>query len=79
MHASRASSIVPAVIWQPPLRQWIKCIINGVSKGNPGYTTCGGMFLDSYGSFLCCFAFPLGVQTSDVESLTFLHQIIFQE
>ncbi|MCI14308.1 ribonuclease H protein [Trifolium medium] len=47
-------------MWQPPLNTWIKCNIDGASKGNPGIAGCGGIFRNHAADMLYCFAEPLG-------------------
>jgi len=43
---------------------WIKCNIDGASKGNPGPSACGGIFRDHEANMLMCFAEPLGISSS---------------
>jgi ribonuclease HI len=52
------------ILWQPPLQNWLKCNIDGASMGNPGATTCGGVFRDANGDFLYAFAEPLGIENA---------------
>jgi ribonuclease HI len=56
--------LVKEVIWSPPQFNWIKCNIDGASNGNPGNSSCGGIFRKHYVFFLSCFAEPLGISTS---------------
>lgn len=56
--------IVKEILWQPPLPNWIKCNIDGASKGNPGLSSCGGIFRNNEADFLMCFAEPLGFSSS---------------
>jgi hypothetical protein len=49
-------------IWQPPPLLWVKCNSDGVSKGNPGPSACGGIFRDSQANDLGCFASNLGLK-----------------
>ncbi|GAU48979.1 hypothetical protein TSUD_245700 [Trifolium subterraneum] len=52
------------VCWQPPGADWLKCNIDGASNGNPGLSSCGGIFRNSSSDFVYGFAEPLGVATS---------------
>ncbi|GAU35387.1 hypothetical protein TSUD_160380 [Trifolium subterraneum] len=52
------------VCWQPPGVNWLKCNIDGASNGNPGLSSCGGIFRNSSSDFVYGFAEPLGVATS---------------
>ncbi|MCI08013.1 glycerol-3-phosphate dehydrogenase, partial [Trifolium medium] len=36
--------VIKEIIWNPPLINWIKCNIDGASKGNPGISSCAGVF-----------------------------------
>ncbi|KAK1305448.1 hypothetical protein QJS10_CPB11g02393 [Acorus calamus] len=44
------------VKWIKPKPPWIKCNIDGASKGNPGPSGAGGLFRDHNGRFLLGFA-----------------------
>lgn len=52
------------VNWCFPSHNWIKCNTNGVSKGTPRISTCGGIFMDGLGTFLGVFSYKIGVHTS---------------
>ena len=52
---------IKEVLWQPPILNWVKCNIDGASRGNPGPSSCGGIFRDSTAAFLGAFSFNLGV------------------
>ncbi|GAU17935.1 hypothetical protein TSUD_330600 [Trifolium subterraneum] len=52
------------VCWQPPGADWLKCNIDGASNGNPGLSSCGGIFRNSSSDFVYGFAEHLGVATS---------------
>jgi hypothetical protein len=56
--------IVKEILWHPPLPNWIKCNIDGASKGNPGSSSCGGIFRNNEADFLLCFAEPHGFASS---------------
>jgi ribonuclease HI len=56
--------IVKEIFWNPPLLNWVKCNIDGASKGNPGLSSCGGIFRNNEADFLLCFAEPLGFTSS---------------
>jgi ribonuclease HI len=49
---------------QPPVFSWIKCNSDGVSLGNPGPSSCGGIFRNSSAEFLGAFAYNLGISNS---------------
>jgi len=42
-----------------PVFNWIKCNIDGASVGNPGPSSCGGIFRDSDAAFLGAFVYIL--------------------
>jgi len=50
---------IKEVLWQPPVFNWIKRNVDGASVGNPGPSSCGGIFKDSNGDFLGAFAYNL--------------------
>jgi ribonuclease HI len=52
--------LVKEIIWHPPLPSWLKCNIDGASHGNPGASSCGGVFRDMHANFVFAFAEPLG-------------------
>ncbi|GAU51630.1 hypothetical protein TSUD_414540 [Trifolium subterraneum] len=56
--------VIKEIIWQPPLFNWIKCNIDGASKGNPGLAGCGGVFRNHVADLLHCIAEPLGIASS---------------
>jgi ribonuclease HI len=56
--------VIKEIIWNPPLINWIKCNIDGASKGNPGIASCAGVFRNFTADFICGFAEPLGIATS---------------
>jgi ribonuclease HI len=58
------------VCWQPPLLNWFKCNIDGASNGNPGISSCGGIFRDHEANFILAFAEPLQITTSYVAELS---------
>jgi len=43
---------------------WIKCNIDGASKGNHGSSACDGIFRDNEANMLMCFAEPHGISSS---------------
>jgi ribonuclease HI len=61
--------VLKEVYWQPPVVTWIKCNIDGASNGNPGLSSCGGIFRDHEANFIFAFAEPLGLSTSYVAEL----------
>jgi hypothetical protein len=63
------TSTVREIFWYPPLPNWIKCNIDGASKGNPGQASCGGIFRNNASDFLLCFAEPLGFASSFLAEL----------
>ena len=60
---------IKEVLWQPPVINWIKCNIDGASVGNPGPSSCGGIFRDNNAEFLGAFAYNLGNTNSLVAEL----------
>jgi ribonuclease HI len=61
--------VLKEVCWQPPVLNWIKCNIDGASIGNPGPSSCGGIFRDHEANFIYAFADPLGISTSFVAEM----------
>lgn len=64
----RAATITE-VLWNPPLPTWIKCNTDGASSGNPGTSSCGGIFRNSEANCMGCFSEPLGVSTSFIAEM----------
>jgi hypothetical protein len=62
-------SIVKEIVWHPPLLNCVKCNIDGASKGNPGLSSCGGIFRNNDADFLLGFAEPLGFASSYLAEL----------
>jgi ribonuclease HI len=58
--------VLKEVCWEPPVLNWIKCNIDGASNGNPGLSSCGGIFRDHEANFIFAFAEPLGMSSSYV-------------
>jgi ribonuclease HI len=56
--------VIKEVLWQPPVFNWVKCNSDGASLGNPGPSSCGGLFRNSKGEFLGAFAYNLGISNS---------------
>jgi ribonuclease HI len=56
--------VIKEVLWQPPILDWIKCNSDGASAGNPGNSSCGGIFRNSEANFCGAFAYNLGIQSS---------------
>jgi ribonuclease HI len=52
------------VLWQPPILNWVKCNSEGASAGNPGNSSCGGVFRNFGVTFCDAFAINLGIQPS---------------
>jgi hypothetical protein len=63
------TSTVREIFWYPPLPNWIKCNIDGASKGNLGQASCGDIFRNNASDFLLCFAEPLGFASSFLAEL----------
>lgn len=59
-HVSEAPPI-KQVDWHPPLLGWIKCNIDGTTKGSLGYTIGDGLFMDHIGAFMGCFTSYFGI------------------
>jgi hypothetical protein len=57
------------VLWHPPVFNWIKRNIDGACKGNPGPSSCGGIFRNSFAEFLGTFACNLGISNSLISEL----------
>ncbi|GAU40165.1 hypothetical protein TSUD_292700 [Trifolium subterraneum] len=49
--------VIKEVLWQPPIFNWVKCNSDGASLGNPGPSSCGGLFRNSNAEFLGAFAY----------------------
>jgi ribonuclease HI len=62
--------ILKEVCWHPPLLNWIKCNIDGASIGNPGISSCGGVFRNHESNCIYAFAEPLAISTSYVAELS---------
>ncbi|KAK2434637.1 anaphase-promoting complex subunit [Trifolium repens] len=60
IHHPKAPKIIE-VIWSPPKHGWIKCNTDGTSIGNPGNAACAGIFRNSHGANLGCFAHFIGI------------------
>lgn len=57
-HACRAPRITEVTWILPPCNcNWVKCDSDGASRGNPGWSSCGGVFRGfggaAFGSFAC--------------------------
>ncbi|GAU26383.1 hypothetical protein TSUD_221100 [Trifolium subterraneum] len=61
--------VIKEVLWQPPCFNWVKCNIDGSSLGNPGLSSCGGLFRNCSATFLGAFAYNLGISNSLVAEL----------
>jgi len=55
---------IKEIMWQPPVFNWIKCNIDGASIGNPGSSSCGGIYRNNHAEFLGAFAYNLGITIS---------------
>ncbi|GAU26475.1 hypothetical protein TSUD_294430 [Trifolium subterraneum] len=69
LNGDSKAPVTKEVIWHPPIPNWIKCNIDGASKGNPGISSCGGIFRNNAADFMLCFAKPLGFTTSYQDEL----------
>lgn len=70
------------MLWHPPIFKWIKCNIDGACKGNPGPSSCGGVFRNSEVDFLGAFACNLRISNSLIAGLQgamFAIEIAFQK
>lgn len=56
-------------MWNPPPPTWIKCNTDGASSGNPGTSSCGGVFRNVEADCIGCFSEPLGVSTSFIAEM----------
>ncbi|KAJ4715617.1 Ribonuclease H [Melia azedarach] len=52
------------LVWHAPPIGWIKVNTDGMAKGNPGSSACGGVFRDCDGAFLGGYGLALGHQTA---------------
>lgn len=52
------------VVWKAPLVGWVKVNFDGVAKGNPRPTGCGGVLRNSNGRFISVATLPLGTRTN---------------
>lgn len=57
------------VVYHPPMQSWIKCNTNGASNGNPGMSSCGGIFINHEATCISYFAEPFGNSTSYLAEL----------
>lgn len=60
----RSHTTLRLVLWHPPIFPWFKLNTDGLAKGNPGPATCGGVFRDDNGHYLCDFCQGLGHTTT---------------
>jgi ribonuclease HI len=63
IHNPKSPSVLE-IFWQPPLINWVKCNIDGASKGNPGISSCGGIFRNHDAEFMLCFVEFIGFASS---------------
>jgi len=61
------SSIVKEVLWNPPILHWVKANCDGADASSA--TSCGGIFRNSNGQFLGCFAERLNAGNSIIAKL----------
>ncbi|KAJ0027643.1 hypothetical protein Pint_36567 [Pistacia integerrima] len=59
---SNVSSTVRVVLWKVPPLLWVKVNTDGLSKGSPGLSACGGVFRSNSGEFLGGFLINLGFE-----------------
>lgn len=52
--------LIKEIIWNSPSYNWIKCNLDGGSKGAPGVAACVGIFRDKNAASLGCFALNIG-------------------
>ncbi|GAU46447.1 hypothetical protein TSUD_402140 [Trifolium subterraneum] len=50
------------VLWQPPILHWFKCNTDGAALGAPDQAAYGGIFRNSIGDCIGCFADKLGIE-----------------
>ncbi|XP_058742694.1 uncharacterized protein LOC131615239 [Vicia villosa] len=53
-------SILMDVIWHPPPKGWIKINVDGLARGNPSLSACGGIFRDENACHVGSFSDFLG-------------------
>ncbi|GAU30382.1 hypothetical protein TSUD_57940 [Trifolium subterraneum] len=61
--------VIIEVLWQPPILHWFKCNTDGAALGAPGQAACGGIFRDSTGDYIGCFADKLGIENAFIAEL----------
>lgn len=57
------------VVYHPPMQSWIKCNTDGASNGNPGMSSCGGIFRNHEATCIFYFAEALRNSTSYLTKL----------
>ncbi|XP_058786321.1 uncharacterized protein LOC131660959 [Vicia villosa] len=62
-HHPKAPQILE-VIWCLPFGHWLKCNTDGLTLGNPGLSTCVGIYKNNIGDCVRCFASNLGIHNS---------------
>ncbi|KAL0297881.1 UNVERIFIED_CONTAM: putative ribonuclease H protein [Sesamum angustifolium] len=56
----RKAPVIHSIQWQPPPPGWMKVNTDGCSRGQPGPSSCGGIFRNCRGFVHGCFALSLG-------------------
>ena len=62
--------------WHPPPKGYLKCNIDGASKGNPGIAGYGGVLRDEEGIIIFIFHYHLGKATNNMAELMALEQCL---
>lgn len=56
----RKAPVIHSIQWQPPPPGWMKVNTDGCSRGQPGPSSCGGIFRNCRGFVHGCFELSLG-------------------
>ncbi|XP_058734177.1 uncharacterized protein LOC131605902 [Vicia villosa] len=56
--------ITKPIVWSPPLSDWFKCNVDGVSTGNATLAACGGIFRDHNANHILSFSVFLGPESA---------------
>lgn len=63
IHPPKAT-ITKEVLWHPPLTNWLKVNTDGAVLKNPIKAACGGIFRNSFGFTVGCFAQKLDTESA---------------
>lgn len=68
IHPPKAT-ITKEVIWHPPLTSWLKVNTDGAVLKNPIKAACGGIFRNSFGFTVGCFAQKLDTESAFIAEI----------